>query len=100
MISLLSIVTKHGCSDELLYDLIKRERVIHPSSEFPHPFGVKKLIPDVAKSYIRSHPIYENGQLICLSFLKQKRAVVYRNLEQIFEYNSKRDSTSDLALQS
>ena len=34
MISLLSIVTKHGCSDELLYDLIKRKRVIHPSSEY------------------------------------------------------------------
>ena len=100
MISLLSIVTKHGCSDELLYDLIKRKRVIYPSSEFPPPFAVKKLIPDVAKNYIRSHQIYENGQLICLNFLKQLRAVVYQNLEQIFEYNSKRDSTSDKTFQS
>ena len=100
MISLLSIVTKHGCSDELLYDLIKRERVIHPSSEYPPPFAEKKLIPDLAKSYIRSHQIYENGQLIRLRFLKQIRAVVYRNLKQIFEYNSKRDSTSDMTLQS
>ena len=67
MISLLSMLTKHGCLDELLYGLIKRERVMHPSSEFPPPFAVKKLIPDVAKSYIRSHQIYEKWAVDLLS---------------------------------
>ena len=68
LISLLTLVAKHGGSDELLYDLIKREQFIHPNSGFPTPFSVKTLIPELSNNYTKSHTCYDNGELICLHF--------------------------------
>ena len=99
LISLLTLVAKHGGSDELLYDLIKREQFIHPNSGFPTPFSVKTLIPELSNNYTKSHTCYDNGELICLHFFEHLRSVVEKNHEHILRYSSTREQYKDLNLE-
>ena len=92
-------MAKHGGSDELLYDLIKREQFIHPNSGFPTPFSVKTLIPELSNIYTKSHTCYDNGELICLHFFEHLRSVVEKNHEQILRYSSTREQYKDLNLE-
>ena len=95
----MSIISKHGCSDELLYDLMKREQLIHQNSNIPTPFAVKKLIPEISNSHTKSHVFYDNGELICLNFFTQLKSIVDRNLEHILKYSLDRQEREDLKLE-
>ena len=52
VMSLLSITTNHSAPDELLYDLIKRERLIEDSKTFPSYHFVKKVLSAVYENII------------------------------------------------
>ena len=98
VISLLSLFSKQGCFDELLFDLIRRERIIHPDSNFPATNALKSLIPKVVKISIRTDKYFGNGQLICLNFLPQLQALLEKNLGQLLCYSGTRKSQNDFVV--
>ena len=98
LISLLAIASKHCCSDELIFDLLKREQIMHGQSSIPKPGFLKKLIPDVFNKYVMKSLHFNNGNLILLYFNYQLQRVVEDNIDEIIKYNDVNKQFLDLVV--
>ena len=96
LISLLAIASKHCCSDELIFDLLKREQIMHGESSIPKPGFLKKVIPDVFNKYVMKSLHFNNGDLILLYFNYQLQRVVEDNIDEIIKYNDVNKQLLDL----
>ena len=99
VMSLLSITTNRSAPDELLYDLIKRERLIDDSKTFPSYHFVKKVLSAVYEKYNFTHHLYPKGELILMSFFTHLSRVVTSNIDQIIKYSKCKSSNADIKLE-
>ena len=88
-LSLLVIVSKHCGSDELLYDLVRRERLIMDSKKnrcILHPGFLKKVLKESLHVLIRDLDKNEDGDFARLNFHIILLDTVESNLNAILEF--------------
>ena len=67
----MSIVFAHAGSDDLLNDLLMREKALNPSSFYPSPNLVRSKIRPISKCtemYLSESKYLKGGELVLLSF--------------------------------
>ena len=99
VLSLISLVCEHSGSDDLLFSLLKRERLIHPSSSIPSKDKLKLLISKITNRYIKTIEDFENGQLILIRFFSQLSQIVKANINQIIQYSTLKIENQDIKLE-
>ena len=87
MLSLMSIVFDHACSDDLLNDLLMREKALNPSSFYPSPNLVRSKISKCTVMYLSESKYLKGGKLILLNFAEYLAEIVRKNINSIFQYS-------------
>ena len=93
-LSLLAIVLKHCCSDEYLYDLVRRERLIMDSKKnrsIPTLGFFKNILKNAPHVLIRDLDRNENGDFARLNFHIILLDTVESNLNAILEFHQTED---------
>lgn len=99
VVSLLAIVSKHCGSDELLYELIARERLILPyKSRCPAPHAIKARLKNAVGQHIKSITNINGQDRISLYFKRDLLAIIKKNLAHIQSYASVREATRDMPI--
>ena len=87
MLSLMSIVFGHAGSDDLLNDLLMREKALNPSSFYPSPNLVRSKISKCTEMYLSESKYLTGGELILLNFAEYLAEIVRKNINSIFQYS-------------
>lgn len=98
--SLLAIVSKHGGSDELLHDLVRRERAIfdETSSCYPSSFRLKREMKNQCAKLIKSREKQSSGDVIFLRFSYVLLKIVHENINAIRNYSAQSKKDEDVRL--
>ena len=99
-VSLMSSVAKHCGSDQLLLNLIKREKLMHGEKNAPAPERIKRMVSKAAEEEIFLHEKEKNanGEVIFLKFFNSLVQQVQENVNVIMAYSSS-NSHTDLKLE-
>ena len=89
-VSLMSIVAKHCGSDQLLLDLIKREKLMHGEKNAPAPERIKRMVTKAAEEeiFLLKKEKYANGEVIFLKIFTSLVQQVQENVDVIMAYSS------------
>ena len=83
----MSIVFDHAGFDDLLKELLTREKPLNPSSFYPSPNLVRSKISKCTEMYLSESKYLEGGELILLNFAEYLVEIVRINIDSIFQYS-------------
>ena len=93
--SLLTIVSKHNCSDALLHDLLKRNQFIF-SGQTLSPYAVKSKLQEVCLRYFENRVVTCNGEVVLVNFYQLIKDIVVNNIRSIFQYAETKEDEKDI----
>ena len=95
--SLLTIVSKHNCSDALLHDLLKRDQIIF-SGQTLSPYAVKSKLQEVCLRYYENRVVTSNGEVVLVNFYQSIKDIVVNNIRSIFQYAETKEDEKDIMM--
>ena len=96
-LSIMSLVIKHNCSDQMMYELLKRDQIIF-NGESLAPWTIKKRLGEFAAQYQCRKELLSNGEQIYLNFSPLLLKIVQNSINGMLRYAELRKTTNDIIM--
>ncbi len=98
-LSALALVCRHNGSDELLKDIVKRDKLLLSlPNAVQSPYGLMQIVKSACSKVSVTEEPNSEGILYCLDFVALLKQTVVENFEAMVEYSKSRRENSDLKL--
>ena len=84
-LSIMSLVIKHNCSDQMMYELLKRDQIVF-NGESLAPWTIKKKLGEFAAQYQCRKELLSNGEQIYLNFNPLLLKIVQNSINGMLRY--------------
>ena len=95
--SIMSLVIKPNCSDQMMYELLKRDQIIF-NGESLAPWTIKKKLCEFSAQYQCRKELLSNSEQIYLNFNPLLLKIVQKSINGMLRYAELRKTTNDIIM--